>query len=38
MAEAAADVVCAKLGVQAPCRTREVVLEPHTAYYTGRAA
>ena len=38
MAEAAADLVCAKLGVDAPCRTREVVLAPHTAYYTGRAA
>jgi glycerol-3-phosphate dehydrogenase len=33
MAEAAADLVCAKLGVQAPCRTRETVLLPHTAYY-----
>jgi glycerol-3-phosphate dehydrogenase len=38
MAEAAADVVCAKLGLDAPCRTREVVLEPHSAYYTGRWA
>jgi glycerol-3-phosphate dehydrogenase len=38
MAEAAADLVCAKLGVDAPCRTREVVMAPHTAYYTGRAA
>jgi glycerol-3-phosphate dehydrogenase len=38
MAEATADLVCAKLGVEAPCRTREVVLAPHTAYYTGRAA
>jgi glycerol-3-phosphate dehydrogenase len=38
MAEATADLVCAKLGVDAPCRTREVVLAPHTAYYTGRAA
>jgi glycerol-3-phosphate dehydrogenase len=39
MAEAAADVVCAKLGVQVPCRTRETVLEPHTAYATsGRVA
>lgn len=33
MAEAAANVVCQKLGVDAPCRTREVVLLPHTAYY-----
>jgi len=38
MAEATADLVCAKLGVDAPCRTHEVVLAPHTAYYTGRAA
>jgi glycerol-3-phosphate dehydrogenase len=38
MAEATADLVCAELGVDAPCRTREVVLEPHTAYWTGRAA
>jgi len=38
MAEAAADVVCAKLGLEAPCRTREVVLEPHTAHYTGGRA
>jgi len=38
MAEATADLVCRKLGVDAPCRTREVVLLPHTAYYTGRAA
>jgi len=33
MAEAAADVVCAKLGIEAACRTREYVLSPHTAYY-----
>jgi hypothetical protein len=33
MAEAAANVVCQKLGVDEPCRTREVVLLPHTAYY-----
>lgn len=33
MAEAAADVVVKKLGIDAPCRTREVVLLPHTAYY-----
>jgi glycerol-3-phosphate dehydrogenase len=38
MAEATADLVCVKLGVDAPCRTHEVVLAPHTAYYTGRAA
>ncbi|HHH40754.1 MAG TPA: FAD-dependent oxidoreductase [Chloroflexi bacterium] len=33
MAETTANVVCQKLGVDAPCRTREVVLLPHTAYY-----
>lgn len=33
MAEATADVVCRKLGVDAPCRTRETVLLPHTAFY-----
>src|SRR4029453_17856843 len=38
MAEATADLVCAKLGVEAPCRTREVILAPHTAYCTRRAA
>jgi glycerol-3-phosphate dehydrogenase len=38
MAEATADLVCAKLGVEAPCRTRDTLLAPHTAYYTGRAA
>jgi glycerol-3-phosphate dehydrogenase len=38
MAEATADLVCAKLGVEAPCRTRDTVLAPQTGYYTGRAA
>jgi glycerol-3-phosphate dehydrogenase len=38
MAEATADLVCAKLGLKAPCRTRDTVLAPHTAYYTRRAA
>ena len=33
MAEVTADVVCRKLGLDVPCRTREVVLLPHTAYY-----
>jgi glycerol-3-phosphate dehydrogenase len=33
MAEKTADVVCAKLGIDAPCRTRDTVLLPHTAYY-----
>ncbi len=36
MAEAAADVVCQKLGVDAACRTRDVLLLPHTAYYRPR--
>ena len=31
MAEACADVVCRKLGVETPCRTRDTVLLPHTA-------
>jgi glycerol-3-phosphate dehydrogenase len=35
MAETAADVVCAKLGLDRPCRTGEVVLLPHTAWYTA---
>jgi glycerol-3-phosphate dehydrogenase len=34
MAETTTDVVCDKLGVDAPCRTREVELLPHTAYYS----
>ncbi len=33
MAEVTANVVVAKLGLEAPCRTRDVVLLPHTAYY-----
>jgi glycerol-3-phosphate dehydrogenase len=36
MAETAADVVCAKLGIDAACRTAETVLAPHGAYYTER--
>ncbi len=36
MAEVTADVVARKLGIDAPCRTREVVLLPHTAYYRRR--
>jgi glycerol-3-phosphate dehydrogenase len=31
MAELAADVIVAKLGLEAPCRTAETVLLPHTA-------
>jgi glycerol-3-phosphate dehydrogenase len=38
MAETTADVVCAKLGVEVPCRTRDTVLLPHDAYYTLRPA
>ena len=34
MAERGADVVCAKLGIDEPCRTRETVLLPHSAYYS----
>jgi glycerol-3-phosphate dehydrogenase len=33
MAEHCANVVCRKLGVDEPCRTRDTVLLPHTAYY-----
>jgi glycerol-3-phosphate dehydrogenase len=33
MAEVCADVVCAKLGVEVPCRTRDSVLLPHPAAY-----
>jgi glycerol-3-phosphate dehydrogenase len=35
MAEATADVVCRKVGVEAPCQTREVVTLPHTVYYAA---
>jgi glycerol-3-phosphate dehydrogenase len=35
MAEAAADVVCAKLGLDRPCRTGEYVLLPHSAWYSA---
>lgn len=33
MAEATADVVCDKLGIDTPCQTKEYVLLPYTAYY-----
>jgi len=36
MAQAAADAVCAKLGIAAPCRTAETVLAPFSAYYQER--
>jgi glycerol-3-phosphate dehydrogenase len=35
MAELCADVVCRKLGLDEPCRTRDTVLLPHTAYYAA---
>jgi glycerol-3-phosphate dehydrogenase len=35
MAEICADVVSRKLGITAPCRTRETVLLPHVAYYAA---
>lgn len=34
MAEATANVVCDKLGLDAPCRTKEVQLLPYWAYYS----
>ncbi len=35
MAEATSDVVCRNLGIEAPCRTREWPLLPHTAWFAG---
>ncbi len=35
MAEVTADVVCAKLGLVRRCETTEVVLLPHTAWYSA---
>jgi len=35
MAETTADVVCGKLGLVRPCRTTEVVLLPHAAWYSA---
>ena len=37
MAELCADVVCRKVDVDTPCRTRETVLLPHSAYYATAA-
>ncbi len=37
MAESAADMVCTKLGIEAPCRTRETELLPYRAYYHPKA-
>ncbi len=38
MAETTADVVARKLGIDAPCRTRDVVLLPHHAFHPARVA
>jgi glycerol-3-phosphate dehydrogenase len=35
MAELCADVVCRKLGIDEPCRTRTTVLAPHSEYYAA---
>jgi glycerol-3-phosphate dehydrogenase len=35
MAEHCANVVCRKLGVDAPCRTRDTILLPHSAFYAA---
>ncbi len=34
MAETVVDLVCTKLGLEAPCRTRETVLLPHKAFFS----
>ena len=36
MAEQTADVVCAKLGLSSPCRTRELPLRPYRQFYAPR--
>jgi len=38
MAELCADVICRKLDIDEPCRTRETVLLPHAAFYAAVAA
>jgi glycerol-3-phosphate dehydrogenase len=35
MAELCANVICAKLGIEAECQTRDTVLLPHEAYYAA---
>ena len=35
MAELSANVICAKLGIEAECQTRDTVLLPHEAYYAA---
>jgi glycerol-3-phosphate dehydrogenase len=37
MAELCADVICRKLDIDEPCRTRETVLLPHAAYFAAAA-
>ena len=38
MAELCADVICHKLDIDEPCRTKDTVLLPADAYYTAAAA
>jgi hypothetical protein len=38
MAQLCADVVCRKLDIDEPCRTRDTVLLPHSAYHVAMAA
>jgi len=38
MAELCADVICHKLDIDEPCRTRDTILLPYTAYYAAAAA
>ncbi|HXZ98716.1 MAG TPA: FAD-dependent oxidoreductase [Candidatus Binatia bacterium] len=38
MAETTANVVCAKLGLEAPCQTRETPLLPYSRYYLEEVA
>ena len=35
MAETTVDVVCGKLGLDIPCRTRDTVLPHHAAFHAG---
>jgi glycerol-3-phosphate dehydrogenase len=35
MAELCSDVVCGKLDIDTPCRTRDTILLPHTAYFAA---
>jgi glycerol-3-phosphate dehydrogenase len=38
MAELCSNLVCRKLDLDEPCRTRDTALLPHTAYYAAAAA